>query len=243
MPESVRWQVLQIALMEHGHLTFLQTTVGKKVVIALTGLVLVGFVIAHMLGNLGFFFGQETINAYAAFLKSKPAVLWGARAVLLGAVVLHIVLTLSLKMRNVKARPVRYEVNNKVQATSASLTMALTGIIVLSFIVFHLGHFTLGFVFPEHYALHDPVGRHDVFGMMTRGFTIPLVAWGYVVAMVFLTFHLSHGVQSMFQTLGLRGPKYAAGIRVLSTTIALVVFFGFAAVPASVQLGFVANSF
>lgn len=186
-------------------LTLFDTTIGKKVIVALTGIVLYGFVIVHMLGNLQVFLGREKFNAYAMTLKSMPALLWGARLTLIVAVVLHIVTSLSLVAKTSDARQVGYRARHYKTTSYGALTMKYGGPALLLFILYHLAHFT----FPGVSMTAGHTHSHtDVYGNFVAGFSVPWVALIYVTAQVFLGLHLYHGAASMLQTLGLSHPRY-----------------------------------
>ncbi len=217
---------------------WLFSSIGKKTVVAVTGILLVLFVIGHLAGNLTFFFGPDWINAYAVHLRDLGPLLWVARIGLLVAVGLHIFFTMKLWQENHTARPEKYAVKNRVQSTVFARTMRLTGLIVFAFVIFHLAHFTWLIVHPEFRAWHDAQGRHDVFRMIVDGFSYPLVSGFYILSLALLASHLSHGIGSLFQTLGLSNrrlqPLFAKG----GKFIAWALFVGFASIPVSVLLGF-----
>ena len=215
------------------------SSLGKKYVMAVTGLGLYLFVIIHMLGNLQIFLGSEKINAYAALLKSNVAVLWGARLGLLGIVVLHVVSALQLTSINRKARPVGYTTGRPVASTFAQRTIVASGLIILSFILFHLAHYTLGLVDPSLLDLRDELGRHDVYRMVVAGFSNPLVSLFYIIAMGLLLLHLSHGVSSLFQSLGLRSKKTFGFFDKLAKASALLLFIGNSAIVIAVLAGLI----
>lgn len=217
---------------------FIKSSVGAKVVMALSGLAMFGFLIGHIAGNLQIFLGQEAINAYAHFLKHNPEIVWPARLVLLASVSLHIGSGLRLSHLNRLARPRGYVLKSAQRATVFSKTMTWSGLVVLAFIVFHLLHFTFGVTHPEYSHLTDPAGRHDVYSMFVAGFQDPLVSGFYIFAMILLGFHLAHGVKSMFQSLGLNHPKYNALFTVLVPGIAMLVVVGNIIMPLAVLAGF-----
>jgi succinate dehydrogenase / fumarate reductase cytochrome b subunit len=219
---------------------FFNSTLGKKYIMAITGFLLVGFVIIHMLGNLQIFLGAEVINDYAAVLKSKPGVLWTARLGLLTLAVLHIVTAIQLVLRNRAARPVKYGTSKPpVAASFSSRTTAISGTIILAFIIYHLLHYTVGVTNPEFLQLHDAAGRHDVFGMMVRGFSNPFVAAAYLLAMALLCLHLSHGISSMFQSLGWKSGAYDVVIARAAKLAAAGIFIGNCAIVIAVLAGVV----
>jgi succinate dehydrogenase / fumarate reductase cytochrome b subunit len=228
---------------------FLDSSVGAKVTVALTGLGLAGFAVVHMIGNLKVFQGPESINKYAYFLKHDLGILiWVARAGLLALFVLHLALALRLTLRSRAARPVAYAYPGHVQATATSRTMVWSGIVVGLFILFHLAHFTLAWVtkaevspgvYQNYLELKDPKDplKHDVYSMVVAGFTTPWLCVLYIVAQIALFLHLLHGVQSAFQTLGLKNRRFAPAIRLLGFTVATVVLVGNVGIVIGVWAG------
>jgi succinate dehydrogenase / fumarate reductase cytochrome b subunit len=211
---------------------FYRDFVGKKVAMALSGVVLFGYVIIHMLGNLQIFLGRDSINAYAAALHSSAAVLWGARAVLLAAVVIHFYTGLSLAMRSRAARPVGYVAKGQRHPNLAARTMVLSGLVIGAFIVFHILHLTTGTAHPSFVALNP-------YDNMVRGFQVPAVAIAYVVSVALLGLHLYHGAWSMFQSVGINHPRYTPAIKKFAATTAILLIAGFSAVPLAVLFGLV----
>lgn len=206
------------------------TTIGQKLVMAVTGVALSAFVLAHMTGNLLAFQGAAALDAYGAALRRIPAMLWGARIGLLLAVGLHIWAYLALTGRSMGARPKDYRAKSYRESSYASRTMRWTGPLLLAFIVYHLLDLTIGTV--------NPGFEHGlVYRNLTASLSRPLVAGFYLVAMGALAFHLFHGVWSMFQTLGFNQPRYESLGRKLATLFTLVVCGGFAIVPLSVVMG------
>jgi succinate dehydrogenase / fumarate reductase, cytochrome b subunit len=212
--------------------TFWDSTVGKKIVMAVTGAIGLGYLIAHMTGNLLVFRGAAKIDAYAAFLKSNLGLLWAARAILLVAVIAHIVAAFQLARISQKSRPITYKRWRPVGSDFASRTMRWTGPIVGIFIVYHLLHFTLGAVHPD---FHEGQVYHNV----TTGFRVWYVSAFYIVAMLALFGHLYHGAWSMFQSVGLNHSKYNRLVRILATIVTIVVVVGFISIPVAVLLGFI----
>jgi succinate dehydrogenase / fumarate reductase cytochrome b subunit len=214
-----------------------KSSLGKKYLMALSGIGLFGFVVLHMLGNLQVFLGPDAINKYAHFLKSAPELLWGARLGLLALLGVHFCAGILLAIENMQAREHEYAVKRIVKATLASRTMVVSGLIVLSFVIYHLAHYTLLTIHPEYRHLHDELGRHDVYRMLVLGFSSPFVAGFYVVGVGLLCLHLSHGVGAMFQSLGLKNEAYAERIDTLAKIAAVVLFIGYISIPISVQIG------
>lgn len=209
-------------------LTLHQTTVGKKVIMAVSGLILVGFTIGHLLGNLQLYLGPEAINGYAAKLHSMPPLVWGTRLVLLFAVSVHIVSAFSLWSRNKAARGSRYKQRKDLATDYAARTMYWSGPILLLYIVYHLLHFT---ILPAHPG--------DVYRNVVEGFQVPLIAGVYIVGNLALGFHIFHGIYSAFQTLGANHPRYNNYRRDLAIAICAVITIGNLSFPIAVLAGFI----
>ncbi len=216
-------------------LTLLDTTVGKKAALAVSGVVLFGFVVGHMLGNLQVLLGPEVYNAYAAGLKEKPILLWGVRAALLISVLVHTTIVLELYGKSIAARPVAYKVKKNIATSYAAMMMKYTGPALLVYIIFHLAHFTFPGVSLGDYD-HVP---GDVYANFLNAFHIPWVVAVYVIANVCLGFHLYHGAFSMLQSLGLNHPRYNKGLRNLTRGLVFLVTAGNVFLPLTVLLGLV----
>ncbi|MEJ7606704.1 MAG: succinate dehydrogenase cytochrome b subunit [Bryobacteraceae bacterium] len=167
--------------------SFYRTTIGKKVVMAVTGVVLFGFLIGHMAGNLQFFLGPEAFNGYAVKLREMPALLWATRIGLLISVILHIVSSVDLAMLQRAARPVDYHRKESVGSSYASRTMYWSGPIIAAFLIYHLLHLTFGTVHPQFEHLKP-------YENLVAGFSQPLVSLAYIVSVILLGFHLNHGL-------------------------------------------------
>lgn len=217
----------------------IKSTLGKKYLMAITGIGLFVFVIGHLVGNLQIFLGAESINRYGQFLQTTPEILWPARIGLLAFVFIHIAAGIALAIENRQARDQQYEVKRIVDASKASRTMMMSGCVIFAFVVFHLAHFTLMTVHPEYRHLHDAQGRHDVYRMMVFGFQNEYVSVFYVISIGLLCWHLSHGVGAMFQSLGLKNDVYAARIDRFSQVAAMIIFAGYASIPVSILAGVV----
>ena len=215
-------------------LAFYQSSIGKKWVVALTGLVLVGFVIGHLVGNLQIFLPADYINTYAQKLQALGPFLWLIRLFMLTAFGLHVVNTIELVKENRAARPARYEVERTKRATKASLTMIISGLILLAFTLFHIAHFTVRAIpLPDIDAV-DPLGRHDVHRMMISSFQKVWVSGFYLISMALLCMHITHGFQSVFQTLGLRTRRLAPLFDVTSVGLGWFLFLGNAAIVLAI---------
>jgi succinate dehydrogenase / fumarate reductase cytochrome b subunit len=232
------------------------SSIGRKILMAVTGLVLIGFVIGHLVGNLQVFQDPDHLNGYAQFLHQLGPLLWVARIGLLIAVVIHIWAATVLTLENKKARGGAYGFKHTIRATLASRTMRITGYVVLGFIFYHLAHFTWGGVqsasFKENLAPYTmqheyrvagfPVVAagaqvHDVHSMVIQGFSSPIVSLFYIIAVGLLSFHLVHGTDSMFQTLGLRSTRWSSGLRTVVVLFSVAYFVGNLAIPSAVLAG------
>ncbi|MGB8538818.1 MAG: succinate dehydrogenase cytochrome b subunit [Acidobacteriaceae bacterium] len=213
---------------------FWASTVGKKIVMAVTGIILFAFVIGHLLGNLQVFEGPAKLNAYGAFLHSIGEFLWPVRIILLIAVTLHIVATVQLALRKKRARPVNYSVKKSIASSYASRTMYWSGPIVLAFIIFHLLHLTAGYIHPGAAYIEG-----DVYHNVVSGFQVWWVSLSYVVAVSLLGLHLRHGLWSMFQSLGIHQPQHTLRFKNAAMVIALLITLGYLSIPISVLLGLV----
>jgi succinate dehydrogenase / fumarate reductase cytochrome b subunit len=208
---------------------FYRATIGKKIVMGVTGVILGGFVLVHMAGNLQVLGGAEMIDGYAKLLRTSMELLWLARLVLLASVVLHIRAAIQLYALKAKARPIAYAKTAHRASTLASRVMIWTGYALGAFIVFHILHMTVGWSvvspsFEEGHVYHNVVAA----------FQNPVVAGVYVVSMVCLSLHLSHGLFSLTQSLGMSHPRYAARAKVLGRVLAVLIAGGFALVPIAV---------
>lgn len=219
-----------------------QSVVGKKILVAVTGVVMLGFVVGHMAGNLKAFLpdpepGVKDIDAYAAFLRSfgEPILphagfLWIARAVLLGSLVLHTVCVIQLSRINRAARPRAYAMRSHMRASRAAKSMLVTGSLVLAFIGFHLAHLSLGFFIPDF-------EHGEVFRNLDVAFSGASMAALYIALMAILSVHVFHGGWSLFQTLGLDSPDRNALLRRAVAGLAVLLFVGFASVPVGFAVG------
>ena len=224
-------------------LAFTQSSIGRKWIVAVTGLVLVGFVIVHLLGNLQIFWphggGQEHLNSYAEHLHDLGPLLWLARTFLFVCFIAHIYYTIALSRANRAARPERYARPARIVASVPVMTMLISGLILLGFILFHLAHFTLKVVKPEYRTFYDGQGRPDVYSMVITGFQDYLVSGFYILSMGLLCMHLSHGFSSVFQTFGIRNRVLAPLLDKGSYVLGAVLFLGNVSIPVAVMLRWV----
>ena len=211
---------------------FYDSTVGQKMVMAVSGFVLFGYVVAHLLGNLQIFLGPDQINHYAALLHASPPLLWTARIFLLVMLFLHVWSAVLLALRKWDARPVAYVKKRAVGSDYASRTMYCSGPIIAVFVVYHIMHFTLGMGGTPYVELHP-------YENVVHGFRNPLVAGFYIVAMILLCTRLYHGLWSMFQTLGLNHPRYTPLLRRGAAVFAVLICIGELSIPIAVLTGLV----
>jgi succinate dehydrogenase / fumarate reductase cytochrome b subunit len=219
---------------------FYRSSVGKKMIVAVTGIILILFVIGHLLGNLQIFIGPDWINSYSQHLHDLGPLLWLIRIFLLATVIIHIYVTIQLAIENRRARPEPYKDKHYVKATFASRHMVMSGLIVLAFIAYHLAHFTFRKT-DSRFALlkPDPFGHYDVYSMMVYGFQNYLVSGFYVLGLFLLTLHLSHGSSSFFQSLGLNDEKLTPRLALGGRIFAWLMFIGYTSIPVAVLLGLV----
>ncbi|HLP02610.1 MAG TPA: succinate dehydrogenase cytochrome b subunit [Opitutaceae bacterium] len=236
------------------------SSLGKKYIMALTGLALIGFAAGHLVGNLQVFSHPDKINGYAHFLQGLGPMLWVVRLSLLTIAVLHVWAAIQLTLENAKARPGDYGYKHTIQATLASRTMRLTGFVVAAFIVYHILHFTVGAVSSDTFKTNPAIGEytmahdfhlfgltivgagahvHDVHTMMVLGFQKPIVALFYIVAVSLLSFHLWHGFESAFQSLGLRTSRWGCFLKGVTRLFVVFYLLGSIAIPGAVLAGVV----
>ena len=220
----------------------LQSSIGRKLVMAATGMCLVGFVIVHLLGNSSIFIGADGINAYAQHLHALGPIVWIFRVVLLSLFGLHIFMGIQLTLENRAARPIDYNQKKNIRTSFGAETMIYTGLAIAAFAVYHLFHFTMHVTNPEISASVlplDSIGRSDVFSMMILSFQKFFISAVYIGAMVTLLLHLSHGVQSLFQTFGLLNGNTLPIMEKIARAAAIVIFVGFISIPVSILLGLI----
>jgi succinate dehydrogenase / fumarate reductase, cytochrome b subunit len=219
---------------------FYGTAVGKKFVVAVTGIMMAGFLVMHMMGNLKAFAGQEKLDHYATYLRDigqdmfgHETVLWFARVGLLVAVVAHIITIVLLTKQNRKARPVKYHIKKSFASTFPARMMAVSGLLLLIFIVVHLAQFTFGS------WLSTPFEEGHVYSNISQAFESGWLAWFYVFMMFIVCMHLYHGLWSFFQTFGIDNPERNKPLRGLAIVVSIVLFLGFSAVPFAFATGII----
>ncbi len=209
-------------------------------IVAITGIILILFVIGHLLGNLQIFLGPDWINGYSQHLRDLGPILWIIRIFLLTTVIVHIYVTIRLAIDNRRARPEAYVDKEHVKATFASRHMVMSGLIVLAFIIYHIAHFTVR-VTDRRFALlkGDPLNHYDVYSMMVYGFQNIYVSSFYVLGLFLLALHLSHGSSSFFQSLGLNNKTLTPHLAFGGRVFAWLLFLGYTSIPIAVLLGLV----
>jgi succinate dehydrogenase / fumarate reductase cytochrome b subunit len=227
-----------------------KSSLGRKFIMAGTGVLLLLFVVGHLIGNLQVFGPPELINQYAHFLQSKPLMVWGARLGLLAIVALHITTAIQLSATNKAARPVGYAGGEAYGSTWQSRYMLMSGLVILAFIVYHLAHFTVrlpaingvGDFTKLSTELHGQTVP-DVYAMMILGFQVWWVSAFYLVAQALLFIHLGHGISSAFQPFGLRNHVWWPRIQLLAKVVSVAIFIGYASIPAAIFLRIVGSEY
>ena len=211
---------------------YFSSTLGKKVLMAVTGIILFGFVVGHMLGNLQIYLGAERLNHYAELLQANQQLLWAVRSVLLFCVGVHIVAAVQVWLRNRAARPVKYKVFRPPSVDYAARTMMWSGPIIAAFIVYHLLDLTVGTVNPDYI-------RGDVYHNVLASFSNPVVAGLYIIANLLLAFHLYHGLWSLFQTFGWDHNRFGRLRRAAAIFFSVLIGAGNISIPLAVLTGIV----
>lgn len=215
------------------------SSVGRKLLMAATGQLMVLFVIGHVAGNSTIFFGK--LNAYAAGLHALPFLVWAVRITMVAVLFLHVYYAIQLKFENNAARPVSYKKKKELESTFAGRNMVWTGSIIGTFLIYHLLQFTFQTIDPATAARlnQDAAGRPDVLLMVARGLQKPLVALAYLFSVAALWLHLWHGIQSSFQTFGLNGERSFPSIRKIGALVAFGLFVAYASIPVALVVGLV----
>jgi succinate dehydrogenase / fumarate reductase cytochrome b subunit len=227
-----------VALDSHLHkaIRFYQASIGKKAVMAVTAVVLFGYVIGHLAGNMQVYLGAQQMDRYAAFLHSMPVLLWGVRALLLVCVVLHITASIQLTILKQQARPIGYVKRDAIGSNVASRSMIWSGAMIAAFVIYHLLDLTAGVANTVQYQeLH-------AYENLVYSFQRVPVSVFYIIAMVLLGMHLYHGIWSMFQTLGFSHPRYTPLIKRASAVVSILITAGFISIPIAVMTGVVGEN-
>jgi succinate dehydrogenase / fumarate reductase cytochrome b subunit len=214
-------------------MTLITTNVGRKILMAVSGLFMVMFLIAHLAGNTTIWGGPDWINSYAEHLHKFPLALWPLRIVMIMVLIVHIFYGVTLTLENRKAALSKYAVTKRQVTTFSSRTMIWTGLALLTFMVFHLLHFTFHAI-PGVVRIEDGLGRFDAYSMIVAGFMDTIVSAIYILAMIVLFLHVSHGAQSVFQTFGLSSDRTLTKFGVLARVLSVIFLVGFGAIPAFV---------
>lgn len=215
------------------------SSVGSKYIMALTGLGLMIFVIAHMSGNLLIYLGKDALNDYAHGLTAHPLLLWSARSGLLAIFLIHLAFAWRTNQENESARPIRYVHEDTIQANWASRHMMLTGLVILAFVVYHLLHFTFGYIDTDHFKYKIDPKEGNVAEMVIAGFQQLPIALSYILAQIFLGLHLWHGGSSWLQHLGLNGRGYDFVINRVGAVVAAIVVIGNCSIPLVILMGWI----
>jgi len=218
----------------------LSDSIGRKAVVAVTGLFMVLFVVVHLLGNSTIFVGPDGINAYAEKLHGLGPFVWAFRLVMLCLLLLHVIFAVLLTLENRAANPEKYAVKKMLKANFASETMIWTGLLLLAFLVYHLLQFTVR-ITPDIVLGNDAKNRVDVFTLVFTSFRITPIALLYVAAMVTLFLHLSHGIQSIFQSIGLNNDKTMPQFSALGKVLSAIFLVGYSAIPVLILVGILAK--
>ena len=221
-------------------MSLLTSSVGRKVLMAVSGFSLFGFVVVHLIGNSTIFVGSGWLNAYAEHLLDLGPFVWVFRAIMLLMVSVHILFGVILTLENWGANPGKYAVSKKLKVTFASRTMIWTGLLLLSFIVGHLLQFTVR-ITPDIVLAADEVGRFDVYTMVVSSFQVVFISALYIFAMVVLYLHTSHGIQSILQSLGLSNDKLLPRYTLAGNLISTLFLVGFGAIPILILTGILAK--
>ena len=217
------------------------STVGLKILMAVSGLLLVLFVLQHLVGNLKVFGGQDAFNAYAEFMQGLGLIKWGARFVLLGLLVVHVVSAFELRARNAAARPSRYAVRRTAASTWYGRTMMVSGVLVLAYLTYHIAHFTGEIVNYEPLTVRGADGQlhRDIYTNFVRSLSSPIIGGFYILGNVALAFHVAHGVSSMLRTLGVSQGRFRAALEKLGPATGLLLGAGNVSMPLACMLGII----
>jgi len=216
-----------------------QSSVGRKIIMAVTGFVLVAFVCVHLLGNSSIWFGAGAINSYAEHLHSLGPFVWVFRLVMLAAFAIHIIFGIQLTLENRAATPEKNVQIKRLKTGFGAETMVVSGLVLLAFVIYHLLHFTVRVTNPEIYVPLGNQGMVDVYVMVIKGFSSALPVIIYLIGMGFLFLHVGHGFQSLFQTLGLSNDKSLPVMGMLSKLVGFVLLVGYIAIPLLIVAGLI----
>lgn len=216
-----------------------QSSVGRKIIMAVTGIVLVAFVCVHLLGNSSVFVGADAINAYAQKLHSLGPFVWVFRLIMLAAFAIHIIFGIQLTLENRAATPEKNVQVKRLKTSFGAETMIVSGLVMLAFVVYHLLQFTVRVTNPEIYIPLGNSGMVDVYYMVVNGFKSSLTVIVYLIGMAFLFLHVSHGFQSLFQTIGLSNDKSLPVMGMVSKLVGFVLLVGYISIPLLIVAGLI----
>ena len=220
-------------------LAWARSSIGKKILMSVSGLMLIGFIIMHLLGNLLIFRGPDALNAYAEKLRHYGALLWVARGTLMAAIIVHSITSIQLARENRRARPQTYAQYQPQTTTLAARTMLVSGVLILAYLVYHLLHFTFKVTNPGVSHGIDALGRHDIYTMVVSSFRDPRIVAVYVIGVGTVCAHLSHGIGSVPQTLGLSNERTIPVMAWAGRIASAIIFLGYISIPLSVLVGVV----
>ena len=220
----------------------INTTVGRKLIVASSGIVLVLFLLGHMMGNLTIYLGADALNAYAHWLQSSP-VLWLVRAIMLAIVLVHVILAIRVSRENQAARTHRYQHRENRWLWLFQKRMFISGVVVLIFIIGHILHLTAGAGIEQLFRLVDAHGHADVYNRVVGSFQYSWLAWSYTIAMLFVSVHLKHSVRALFQTLGFYHENFFGFFELLSWVVTIVICAGLISIPLAVQFNLLQPDF
>ncbi|MBF0264270.1 MAG: succinate dehydrogenase cytochrome b subunit [Gammaproteobacteria bacterium] len=217
---------------------FIFSPIGSKIIMALAGTMIFLFLIGHVLGNLLIFNGSDSLNTYAHWLQNNP-LLWVFRLTMLGLLSLHIFIALRLYIQNKYARPISYQVDKDIQLGFSEKTMIVSGLLIFIFIIFHIGHLTLGWLPTTSLAIDNNIKMVNVYENIVNGFQVSWVALFYIVSMLIIGLHLHHSLKSLFQTLGFHNHNLHWLVYRLTPIMIAVLVLAFISIPAAVLMGWI----
>src|SRR6056297_808337 len=220
-------------------MSVIQSSVGRKIIMALTGIVLIAFICVHLLGNSSIFIGPDALNAYAQKLHSLGPVVWIFRLVMLFVFVVHIIFGIQLSLENSAAKPDKNIQIKRLRTGFAAQTMVISGLVLLAFVVYHILHFTVRVPGMGVYEMNPATDMVNVYTMVVSGFHQAFTVLLYVVGMIFLALHVSHGFQSFFQTLGLNNDRSLPVFGTISKLVSVVLLIGYISIPVLILFGLV----
>lgn len=220
-------------------MSVIQSSVGRKIIMAVTGIVLIAFICVHLLGNSSIFIGADALNAYAQKLHSLGPVVWIFRLVMLFVFVVHIIFGIQLSLENSAAKPEKNVQIKRLRTGFAAQTMVISGLVLLAFVVYHILHFTVRVPGMGVYEMNPATHMVNVYTMVVQGFNQAFTVLLYVVGMIFLALHVSHGFQSFWQSLGANNDRTLPAFVSISKVFAVIVLLGYSSIPLLIIFGLV----